>query len=95
MNNIIHLLKCSHCGKIYKIVDEQCDSFGAKYLVTDFGDKLEVKEREWIIPIDKHTAHIMPSINCIHCKYEFPVDNTKYISTEPWIADKVFTIKGC
>lgn len=105
-NETIHLLKCPHCGKIFKIVHMQYDSFFCEHLVTDFGDKLEIKKQVIIEPIYKElekgyiatqsfTSLIEEYVNCIHCKRPFYItDNNVLINCEPWIADKVFTIKG-
>lgn len=105
-NEITHLLKCPHCGKIFKIVHMQYNSFGGEYLVTDFGDTFEIKKQVTIEPIYKElekgyisiqsfTRTIKSYTNCIHCgKVFYITDNNVLINCEPWIADKVFTIKG-
>lgn len=105
-NETTHLLKCPHCGKIFKIAHMQYDSFGGEYLVTDFGDKLEIKKQVTITPnyekLEKEyisaqafTSLIKEYVNCIHCMRPFCItDNNVLINCESWIADKVFTIKG-
>lgn len=79
----IMLIKCKHCGQIYKVVDTK---YNAETLsinfVTDFQD---------LLPVDINTN----CIECVKCKNKSLLQlGDNMIFAEDWVVDKVFTIKG-
>lgn len=96
------LLRCSKCGKIFKIVNtedvltnEHINISGNTERVhilnhyTDFGDEIveTIYYNIGILPFEWSSSQI----KCLNCGYiSYP-----YIkNVDDWVADKVFTVKG-
>lgn len=74
----VKIITCPNCRKMFKIVNIKNTGKRINY-ITDFGDIFK----------EQSCNHY----KCIKCNKIFIIENN-IISTESWIADAVFTVRG-
>lgn len=91
---MIKLLRCSKCGKIFKIVNTTAELSlnltlqDIQTLIhhTDLGGEITQ-----VVTYEKGLDNNSDYIKCINCD---EISHVKIINIDDWVADKVFTVKG-